>query len=166
MYACVAWVIPSSSRSASELLLGGRKKSCETLSKEMPITILTVCRDCRVHQCGSIGPFWYVFLFIYYYFNSFLCEFMVFIYLFVFIRKIFSFSVKYLAVYKYSSHIKSFSNIELGPQFCVVGESVRLSGPWYWRCNIFIVYYHLWTCCCYLNIGVSFCKKFLYGHTM
>lgn len=60
-------------------------------------------------------------------------------YLFVFLKKKL-FSVKYVAVYKYSSHIKSFSNIELGPQFYVVGESVRLSGPWYWRCNIFLLY--------------------------
>ena len=44
------------------------------------------------------------------------------IYLFINISKNVLCTVKYLTVYKYSSHIKSFSNIELGPQVYVVWE--------------------------------------------
>lgn len=94
----------------------------------MSITILTVCRDCRVCQRGSIGPL-----------DMFVNFLSVFICLYTLLKN-FLFSVKYLAVYKYLSHIKSFSNSESGPQLCVVGESVRLSGPWYWRCTIFLLY--------------------------
>lgn len=75
------------------------------------------------------------------------------------------FIVKYVAVYKYSSHIKSFSNIELGPQFCVVGSQSGsvvhgTEGVIYFCCILSSVNLLL-----YIYTAIIVYKTFLYQHT-